>query len=487
MINNKLEKIIDSTIEDTIETLDEKIDDSDALEISNKKIRNVAKMTDILNTQGGADSEQLLNSFNIIRKYFYQYQNCISLYASLIQYIANLMFRLDKSTAYKIFEIIEEDKNMALDGNVQLSFSKKQLYKNNPPLNKFNLLPATDCLELKKLLTLISAENNIKITNTNLEKISKIHKIGIIVFYSVVYTPIEYNIRNLILHKNAKDLIQPDEYGINKKTIERFNTIKSYEPAKWEFGIEIIGENYDKFYIIETLDNINYRCLSPWIETNIYGISKYKIKNIFDHYNNRKVDRASNYNALAIDKASKNMFLSRAVDIETLIEGIPITDTNYVRNEITKALNNYIANIIKKKYKNDVKNNIEVNNIIHDKSLSKLFYEKVLVLYKDGSSLDDIKQFKAGDFKFHEIFTSFMVNLHNITRRFSKEMHDGYARNSLKNDIFKLTKIERMKIISAKLEEVVSNTIDLIIKNDSNIYDSLHSKYSILNIDYRII
>ena len=483
IVNNKLEDIVNNTIE----TFEERLDDSDQLEQYNKKIKKISNIKDILNTKVGGDPKSILESFNVIRKYYHKYKICISLYAYVTQNIIDLILKVDKNVMYQIIEYIEYDKNIVIDNNVDLLFTKKQLYKNNPPLNKFNLLPVSDNMPLKKLLAMILSENDIKITNTNLHKISKTNKIGIIVFYRVVYTPIEYNIRNLILYDNAKNLIQPDEYGINKKTIERFNTIRSYEQCKWEFDTEIIGAEYDKFYIIETLDNNNYRCLAPWIESTVYGISKYKIKNILDYYSNNKIDRSSNYHALNINKATKNMFLSRVVDIETLIEGIPMTDINYVRNEITKSINNAIKMIIKKNYKNDLKNNIEVNNIIHNKLLPKLFYEKIIYLYKDGSSLDNIKEFKAGDFKFHEIFASFMVNLHSITRRFSKEMHDGYARNSLKDDIFKQSKEERMKIINAKLEEVVSNTIDLILKNDNNIYDSLHNKYSILNIDYRII
>jgi hypothetical protein len=386
---------------------------------------------------------------------------------------------------YQLLEYIEVDKNNVIDNNVNLLFTKNQLYKNNPPLNKFNLLPVTDSMELKKLLKLI-LDDNTKINSINLDKLSKNNKIGIIVFNRVVYNPIEYNIRRLIVYNDAKELIQPDEYGINKKTIDRFNTIRSYKSSKWDFSTEIIGEEYERFYILETIDGTNYRCLTPWIESNVYYVNKYKIKNLLEYYSNRHIDRSSNYNSLVISESTKNMFLPRAIDIETLIEGIPMTDTNYVRNEIIKAINNDIKRIVKTKYKNDIKNNIEINNVIHDKSLAKLFYEKILDLYKDGSSIDDIKEFKAGEFSFHEIFASFMVNLHNITRRFSKEMHDGYARNSLKNDVFNQSKEERMKIINAKLEEVVNNTIDLILKNDNNIYDSLHSKYSILNIDYRI-
>jgi len=102
-------------------------------------------------------------------------------------------------------------------------------------------------------------------------------------------------------------------------------------------------------------------------------------------------------------------------------------------------------------------------------------------MYKEGTQLDNLKQFNAGSFPFEEVLVSFMMELQIMTRRLSKELHDGYSRNPLKNEVFDKNNKEKMTTIETKLFDVVTDAIRLIIKDDSNIYLSMHVKYAILN------
>jgi adenine-specific DNA-methyltransferase len=51
----------------------------------------------------------------------------------------------------------------------------------------------------------------------------------------IVYRPIEYNIRSLIIKDQAKKFIQPTQYGINEKTVERFSIIKNIDGKKYNW------------------------------------------------------------------------------------------------------------------------------------------------------------------------------------------------------------------------------------------------------------
>lgn len=105
-----------------------------------------------------------------------------------------------------------------------------------------------------------------------------------------------------------------------------------------------------------------------------------------------------------------------------------------------------------------------MNEIIHDKEIPKIFYEKVLSMYNKGIQLDNLKDFNAGNFPFEEVLISFVIELQYMTRRLSKELHDGYSRNPLKNEVFELSDGEKMNVVETKLFDVVNNTIRLIIK-----------------------
>jgi hypothetical protein len=140
-----------------------------------------------------------------------------------------------------------------------------------------------------------------------------------------------------------------------------------------------------------------------------------------------------------------------------------------------------IQEIISKKYNNNIKNSVELSIVLHDETLTSLFSETILLQYNKGVMAEEIKEFKAGIFPFSEILSSFLVELQYMTRRFSKEMHDGYSRNPPSNKIYDMPKKERMEIILKKIHDIIEETVGLIIKDGSNIYSSLHTKYLILN------
>lgn len=117
----------------------------------------------------------------------------------------------------------------------------------------------------------------------------------------------------------------------------------------WDFFTEIIGEDNDKFYILETLDGNNYRCLAPWIHSKTYGLAKFRVLHILKYFKEKHTpNRPANYHALMEKKMVQNMFLSRAIDIEGLIDNIQDTETNTIRNDICDAIIDHIKTVIKR-------------------------------------------------------------------------------------------------------------------------------------------
>ena len=400
-----------------------------------------------------------------------------------MQKLIDLLYVDDKLVMFQILSFLEEDKNHLLDGNVYNLFKGKEIIKTNPPLKKFGLLPISDSMPLKQLLNLILAEEKIVIKNVNIKKISKDNKIGFIVFNRIVFTPVEYNIRSLIIKSVAQNYIVPESYGVNKKTVERFRTIRDYPRQDWNFNTEIYGESSEKFYIIETLDGINYRCMAPWVKSKTYGLPRFRIIHILNFFQSdiNSVNRASNYHAIMGKKMLQNMFIKKPVDVEKLSEKIENMNAYGVRATIMDNIQKFIEDIIDKKYNGDIKSNVEINEIMHEKQLPIIFYENILLMFRENVNNDNLKNYNGGSFSFNESMITFIVNLINITRRFSKELHDGYTRNQLDDEIFSKNKKEKLSIITEKMYDVIKKSILLLIQDDDNPYLSLQLKYIIMN------
>jgi hypothetical protein len=410
---------------------------------------------------------------SIVRKHIFS----VSLYANILQKIVDdssskIMSKSNTNLLSEIFEIIESDKSFFLLGHATNIFKKKV---DNPPMKRFGLVPITDSMSLSELMHVVIGKKNInKISN-----LSSIKNYGFIIFNHIVYTPIEYNIRSLIVPSVAAKLIQPDTYGPTLKTVERFKTIRDYPAAKWDFDHKIINESSDKIIIIETLEGKSYRCLAPWVDSALYGyfINKEKVLPIIEYIKNKNVsDRVSNYHIISTKLATKNMFLKKPIAMESFEENSADVPSHIIKQEIILNLETHVN-----KYKS-IKDSVQLNEVLHDEGLRDIFYNTTLRLYPKAVILDSIKEFKADRFPFSELLSSFIVELQNITGKFMRELHDGYGRKPLPKETFDLPADERNNIIRKKISTVIEDALNLVIKNESNIYSTLHYKFLLLNI-----
>lgn len=415
---------------------------------------------------------------------FHKSPSIISLYATIMQTIVDNLYGSNNKVMNKVLQLLEDDKNFYLIPTNYKLTSKKNIHLTNPPINKFNLLPVTKSMSLSELFTkIIPKQTNGKIS---MSKYAKDNSVGFIVMHRVVYNPMEYSVRSVIKPED-KSLTQPVEYGVTEKTIKRFNTIQQMIPeAKWNFGTELIGDvaQMRAYFVIETLDGKTYRALAPWFESNTYAVPTHKLKALIAYITQtNKPTRISEYQKLKTSIAIKNMFLPKKIDLSVLSDKSIHIDMQQIQNALYESVMSVIKLNIKIKYTagTKIKSNTDLNQIIHDTDISDAFYQIILRKYDVGTKLTKAQRYSAGDFPFSELLVSYIRELRSITIRFMKELHNGYNRAPLPNDVFKLSKKEMVKSIMDRLESIVEKAVLITVHHKNNIYSDMTYKYFLLN------
>ena len=470
-------------------------------------------------------SDSIQHALKYIQSRFYEYKNTVALYTAIMQDLIDYFYtdgkKESKLIMFYIIDLIEYDKDAFLSNVVNKFKSNVNavIHLENPALKRFGLIPVTDSMNLSKLVSLIT---NNQSNSVNMKKYAKEHNACFIIMHHVVYTPIEYNLRTLIDKNIAKDLIQPDEYGVTNKTVSRYTTIqvvggpdnmdsnklkkscdkncdkncdkkekKSKEVSsfkKWDYSFEIIG-NYenklvDTFFVLETLDNENYRCLAPWLVAKNLGIPRFRVKALIQYLTNaNKPDRVIGYHSAVMKKATSCMFIKRAMSIDAMEEQSRLIDTQLIKNNIHMNIRLTLEEMIKSQYANGKKilSDTDINNIIHSDEIRYTFINVVLQSYRIGVNSTDVQSYDGGDFPFSELIATFLSDLQDIVRQFMKTLHDGYNREPLNTSVFKLPIDDKLNAIEKKFEDVVIKTLSTIINDKDNLYSGLNYKYLLLN------
>jgi len=465
-----------------------------------------------------------------IRKEIHKNFSGVELYANVMQLLIDHYYTIDKLYTFQLMKYLEDDKSLVLNNPGLKKVKNKTIIKTNPSQTRFGLIPVTVSQPLDICIGKIEQNLNKTTKHKSLKKVADALDISIIVFNHIVYNPIEYNIRSLILEDDAKQYVQPKEFGITDKVVKRFQTIIATEkPTDWKFSIEFYNiddaddvsksnksdqpdgvsksnksdqpdgvsksnksdqpdgvsqlsktvsiDSTKKFYILETLNGTTYRFLAPWLSNNI-ALARFRVEHILN-YDPTKPSRATSYHFNATNLAVQNMFLPKALEMESFENQTTDVASGVIQQELIEQTMRYIDNLIAKKYAKGIKSSIEINDILHDPGLMQHFNRELVKLYKKGSASPDVNEFDAGSFPFYEVLSSFIVNLQIASRRFSREIHTGYSRTPLRPEAF--TQHDAASIIRTKILTVVQEAISLIIKLDENLYTSLHYKYLILN------
>jgi hypothetical protein len=430
--------------------------------------------------------ENLLNSIIEIREYFIQNTNIIDLYIIIMITLNNELKKIliknknwdikysCKKNIHKISEMIEQDKLLVLKENTNLE--KKipskinKIYNKNPPIKNFGFIPSTNLFSMSELIKIIFKLENLS-AKIDLETFSKLHNCGFIIINKITPNPIEYNIKKL----TDKNLFEPTTYGITSKFLNKTNTINQLDNTKWNFSYEIypksiLNENENiiaalKFYVIETLDGINYRCMTKTMVADQYKLAYINVKNLLNHIKNNNLiypTRIDYYQNIIINKSIPNMFLLKKLPLEP-IEQESKVDSGLIRNTLFINLCKIFDQL-----KNKIKNNNDFNDVIHNDAISNEFVRSIIELYQSYIKSEIDK------FPFSEIFITYLAELKKIASMFIRELHDNYNRDPLTNFSYSHE-------IREKFENMLKKSLEYIITNKSNIYQIISYKNLLLN------
>jgi hypothetical protein len=449
------------------------------------------KLNEMLNKSDSITKENAIHKVNAFTKHVKKYIYAVALYVILIQTIMDYSSKYGDIIRDQIINTIEEVKDFILVEKCKKPVHKS-LYKYNPRLSTFGLVPTYESKSLSILTKDIFGKSIRK--PSGLDSIAKSNKICILVLNSVVRHPIEFSMWKLNEWQYAKEFIQDEKRGLNKKIIDRFNTIKFNEETdqKWDFGSSIYGDiNSQEFIVMEKLGDDIYRVLSIYTDNGEYSnggrlkkkINRNKIAELINYVvnGNSCATRVGEYNKIQEEKIVKKMFLPIYHDIENINLTSQIIDSKFLRHSIYVRLTKEYLDIVKTKFKKgaDINNIKDIGKIIHDENLADIFSSLIVEQYY-------IYTFKnkknVSTFSNAEIFKTLLSQLRLLTRDFVRTIHDIFSNLDIDIKIFEDTPHNKNNAVQAIINDLICNTLEKIITNEANIYQSLIYKTSLLNL-----
>lgn len=384
----------------------------------------------------------------------------------------------------KIIKIMESLKTRVLEtkrmqiiesGNKKLNTVQRLVQWNN-------LVPHEETMPFPELIFMITGTKG---QEKDLNKVCKIistatDKIGFIIMRKVSAKPMEHKIMSLISRDYAqdKDLLQSSNQGVNRKLYERTETIKALQPQKntgagkddiTVYDSEHVHSNeslVNYFYIIETIDGINYRILHPWDITpslSPANIGKFKIPATWvQHIPDIKKTPSLRLGCYA--EIINSSIMDRLQD--------PILELDFLtREERRKAdikWNNVRQNIVRglrDEYSDKLNSKSNLSSLL----ASNKFQSSVMhLIVKELEKLTDSGALAGSDEMYYEeLALSYVKDLEAIHHRLGRELINTYQ-SDYKNS--------RGQVFEDLLMQVLSK----LINNKSNIFISMQYKAELL-------
>ena len=394
-----------------------------------------------------------------------------------------------------IINNIESVKDFILLESIKINLNAKNIAKSNPHIKTFGLTPSGNSKTLINLFAGLG--HNIK-SESNLETLATSQEMCIVIVNRIIGKPIEFSLWNLIDWNISKTFIQGEFAGINQKTIDRFKTIMFIETKKiqkWDFSIDYYGDiNSNYLTIVEKLGVDAYRLLNIYDrESNFYKtgggtyetkIHKKHLKSFIEYVTNKGITnnatRISEYHKIQEREILKNMFLPIKFNIAGINMSSQIVDSKYLRYELHKKLTEGFNEIIKKEYKDGVliKTIKDIGSIMHHKTLSNIFNSILIEQY-------DIYTFKnkenTNPFPFSETLKTFLSKISLLNRSFNRGVHGNFIDVKIDQNIFSDNTTKKI-FLNKLFNDVITRVLEKLISNESNIYQSLIYKNSLLSL-----
>jgi hypothetical protein len=418
----------------------------------------------------------------------------IDLYAALLQTIIDTHTKPDgnREIMKYVIRTLEKIKTQVLEMPRTAGMQNREVNTIQHLVQCYNLVPDGPSRPLEDLITelgveppTIKAPLNMARLTTILNQVAKLlskpdKTYGFIVWHKVIKHPMEHNLWGLMdpIYISNHKLDQSPELGINAKLIERTRTLRTLDdPEELPKSSEIIvckkeftpkSERF--FYILESLDTINYRFLVPWQlnpHNRILHVPEAWVENIPNVKYTPSL-RLESYNMVLNAEILKS--LQKPLVTPTARDELR-KDELYWKNTRLKIKRKAVE-LLKKMFE-------DVEHPKYEQIARKSFYEDLILEITDLIQVENIHKLPTGIIREQldgELLLSYNRELDRLRRNLQRDIDNIYKRDYQK----KLGSTPSKSKLIETIELILDEVLETYINRRSNIYLTIDAKFAIL-------
>lgn len=372
---------------------------------------------------------------------FQQDTDSVELFASLSQQLINEYFLSNKMLVFHIMQRIEEAKDSVLKKKVKIIV--------NYPIH-LSLIPVTESMTLSNLSNKVYSA---AYSGSNVEKFARARGIGILLFTSHMPQAIEYNTLRLTDREQVAKYKTFNNSAPTASLIEQYKMLEILgENKKISFEYDVYNKSAETFLILESIYTDHYRVLLPWQDNKKFTVQKFRIEQMLSHL--QGIPRFISYNYALADKIIPHLFTDKPVDYDMYEDSLSEIPVDKIYNELFHDVRVLRGKSRADKY--DFLHSDQLQNTITN-SLIRIFK---LPLYAKWSTM-----YKSNAYPFGEFYSSFIISLNELVSQIVRDIHAGYLKNR-----------------DADVLELIEEVVQVLITPRTNIYASMHLKYTMLNM-----
>lgn len=411
----------------------------------------------------------------------------IDLYSALLQYVIDTHNGPggDREINKYVVKTLEKLKTQVLEMPRVAGIQNRTANTIQRLVQCYNLIPDAPSRPLTELIKELGVEapggkDLSKLLNQVAKLLSKPdRKFGFIAWHKLIRSPMEHNMWGLMDMNYIRDhkLEQSSEFGVNKKSMERTQTLRPLplDPNAEDMLIvcnkEFTPKSENFYYVIESLNGTDYRFMIPWhINPNqkILHIPEAWIENL-SNLQNTPSRRLENYNAVlngAILAKLQKPFVAGTVKDEMR------KDELYWKN-MRLRLKRKAGELLKKIFEG-------VDNPKYEQIARHSFYEDLILEITDQIQVENLRTLPTGAIRQQldgELLLSYNRELDKLRRNLSRDIDNLYKKNYQKKLGASPTKNKLIEAMDAILDEV----LETYINRRNNIYLTIEAKFAVLD------
>ena len=443
----------------------------------------------------------------IAQSRYRQWDITVELYSTYINLMLNHFYSNKDHRRYELTEQVEDDKTWQLSQYNILKWNNTRFINVNPSkitplfITEWGLTPQSLLRPLLEIYKNIFQIDKIKGDHQSVvNQVAKLKQtsINLIVIEKIMPRAVEHDITKVVGQVSDSYRIQ-DQAGVNQKALEKFNTLTIRSTDLWKFKVSLYTsvsqlnklQTLNSYYIIETIDDISYRVLSPYplqhVNSAIQGRS---ISKLLRHiYRKKKLDinhsRVTEYNKILELELYQNLKATPKIDLQLMATTSSLSiDIGMVRQKIQiRLMEIYDELVIHGKtellYLREI--------IFHPKLVTQFIDVQISIYCQDKLDFKLIADptLKRKKFNQNDIFATFLLHASGGVRDFQREMNDNFheiAAEISPADINTWSYANRKIQFREVFNNIIDATLKRIFTSENNAYQNVKYKANILNV-----